>query len=55
VDSHNHAVAVEASEDVDRWQEHFGTTFARSAGRFGRVGPRPQARSFLFDCCPMWT
>jgi SRSO17 transposase len=47
VDSHNRAVAVEATVDVDVWQEHFDTAFARIAGRFGRVEPRRQARSFL--------
>jgi SRSO17 transposase len=40
-------VAVGASVDVDVWQEHFDTAFARIAGRFGRVEPRRQARSFL--------
>lgn len=33
--------------DVDAWQEHFDTAFAWIAGRFGRVEPRRQARSFL--------
>jgi SRSO17 transposase len=47
VDSHNLAVAVEASVDVDVWREQFDTAFARIAGRFGRVEPRLQARSFL--------
>ena len=47
MDSHNPAVAVEASVDVDVWREQFDTVFARIAGRFGRVEPRLQARSFL--------
>jgi SRSO17 transposase len=47
VDSHNLAVAVQASVDVDMWREQFDTVFARIAGRFGRVEPRLQARSFL--------
>jgi SRSO17 transposase len=47
VDSHNLAVAVEASVDVDAWREQFDTAFARIAGRFGRVEPRRQARLFL--------
>ena len=47
MDSHNLAVAVEASVDVDVWREQFDTAFARIAGRFGRVEPRWQARSFL--------
>ena len=47
MDSHNHAVAVQASVDVDVWREHFDTAFARIAGRFGRVEPRLRARSFL--------
>lgn len=47
MDSHNRAVAVEASVDVDVWQGHFDTAFARIAGRFGRVEPRRQARAFL--------
>jgi SRSO17 transposase len=40
-------VAVAASVDVDGWREQFDTAFARIAGRFGRVEPRRQARSFL--------
>jgi hypothetical protein len=40
-------VAVDASVDVAGWQEQFDTAFARIAGRFGRVEPRLQARSFL--------
>ena len=47
MDSQDRAVAVEATVDVGAWQEHFGTAFARIAGRFGRVEPRMQARSFL--------
>jgi SRSO17 transposase len=47
VDSHNHAVAVQASVDVDVLREHFDTAFARIAGRFGRIEPRLRARSFL--------
>ena len=47
MDSHDQAVAVGASVDVERWQEYFDTAFARIAGRFGRVEPRLQARSFL--------
>jgi SRSO17 transposase len=47
VDKQDRAVAVEASVDVDRWQEHFDTAFARIAGRFGRVEPRRLARAFL--------
>lgn len=40
-------VAVETTADVDAWQDHFDTAFALIAGRFGRVEPRRQARSFL--------
>jgi SRSO17 transposase len=47
VDSQDRAVAVGASVDIDGWREHFDTAFSRIAGRFGRVEPRRQARSFL--------
>jgi SRSO17 transposase len=47
VDSHDPVVAAETTVDVDSWQEHFDTAFAWIAGRFGRVEPRRQARSFL--------
>ena len=47
VDKQDRAVAVEATVDVAGWQEHFDTAFARIAGRFSRVEPRRQARSFL--------
>jgi SRSO17 transposase len=47
VDKQDRAVAVEASVDVGVWREQFDTGFARIAGRFGRVEPRRQARSFL--------
>jgi hypothetical protein len=47
VDSQDRAVAVGASVDVDGWREHFDTAVSRIAGRFGRVEPPRQARSFL--------
>ena len=40
-------MAVGASVDVDGWREHFEVAFASIAGRFRRVEPRRQARSFL--------
>ena len=47
MDSQDRAVAVGASVDVDGCREHFDMAFSRIAGRFGRVEPRRQARSFL--------
>src|SRR5690348_8832245 len=47
VDSHNPAVVVQATIDVEVWRDPFVTAVARIADRFGRVEPRRQARSFL--------
>lgn len=41
------AAAVGRGVDAQRWLAEFETGFATIAGRFGRVEPRRQARSFL--------
>jgi SRSO17 transposase len=41
------AAAVGHSVDAEEWLAEFDTGFAWIAGRFGRVEPRRQARSFL--------
>jgi hypothetical protein len=41
------AAAAGHSVAVEEWLAEFDTGFAAIAGRFGRVEPRRQARSFL--------